>query len=1180
MNHSRAENPWIRRQHIRGLAAIGLGAVGLTMLSGAAALGPLSLKEDFDPKAPSTKLSPQFPAAAIGQNGTRSAIYQTGGFSFGLTNQLLPNALPVGQYQDVEPEIKIDLFGNIYVTAIQGVPDGLDLWKSTDQGQTFTFLGQPDGVQCLTQPICADEIGVGGADDSIAVSSGGHLYISSLWFGSLSFATSSNGGFAPWLQNPVASNIPSVDRQWIAAFGPQTVYLSYNQIVPFAVGMPDTNVVFIQKSTDGGKTFSAPAPMYPVDSPVVAAWQGNLAVDQYNGNIYTTFRPYEANGHTRAELWLLKSTDGGSTWSLNKIYQGASGKDAANVWPIMAVDRGGNVHLAFSECDRNYATGVNSNCVVKLMSSSDGGNTWLDPVQVNNGQETRYAVEPWMVAGGPGIVDLAWYGADIDSSDQSGQWHVYFSQTRNALASSPTFNQVKAVPQVVHTRDICLDGASCTGDRSLAEYFTVTLDPGGNANIAFSDDVNNTSSFNGGLARTWYTKQISGPSAFNPVSGPAAATFAPSVAIPNSDGRNEPNMHVDSHNCIFAAAINGTSSAVAKSADNGASFGSMKAIGMVGIGPHGADCDITTIPKPDHSRPDYLYTADLGITSVHIGKSTDGGNTFAEPGMNGSAGEAAPSSDRMWFAWDKNLPSAGDQTVYLMDHEAASETIRFAALTNDLAWSPPNDAMTAPELIAPPDSTIPNTYPGRAFVLPTTDEVCGLFAASTVATNTMAPPFGKTPNAWLAIGPPPSAAGFPPGPFTDYPVFKGLLDSPATAPAAAITYGNSIGNLWPSAAADSSGNIYAAWAMNNARVNAAQSDTGAPSTTFDIWMAVSHDGGKNFYGPFKVSSGTGTSIFPWITAGDAGRVDIVWYQSSSIGPPLTADPSNPGSLTGGSNSMPPGSTWNVMFAQSLNANDREPSFTVVQAGDHVMHTGSISTGGLTGIFNDRSLGDFFEVAIGPDGLANIAYTDTSMSPNDIAYLRQKSGPIALTNPTFPTCLGDVVPLLGIASRKSHGAAGDFDIDLGQGGNSGIECRSGGANGDYKIVFTFSNNLISVDHASIESGVGSVASSIIGPNPNQYTVNLTGIANAQHITVTLRAVHDTTDNIADVSTSMRVLVGDTNGDGFVNSADIGQTKSKSGQAVDSTNFREDVNADGFLNSADIGLVKSKSGTALP
>ena len=62
--------------------------------------------------------------------------------------------------------------------------------------------------------------------------------------------------------------------------------------------------------------------------------------------------------------------------------------------------------------------------------------------------------------------------------------------------------------------------------------------------------------------------------------------------------------------------------------------------------------------------------------------------------------------------------------------------------------------------------------------------------------------------------------------------------------------------------------------------------------------------------------------------------------------------------------------------------------------------------------------------------------------------------------------------------------------------------------------------------------------------------------------------------------MDVLIGDTNADRFVDSADIAQTKSQSGHAVTNSNFREDVNEDGFLDSADIGLVKSKSGTALP
>ena len=56
----------------------------------------------------------------------------------------------------------------------------------------------------------------------------------------------------------------------------------------------------------------------------------------------------------------------------------------------------------------------------------------------------------------------------------------------------------------------------------------------------------------------------------------------------------------------------------------------------------------------------------------------------------------------------------------------------------------------------------------------------------------------------------------------------------------------------------------------------------------------------------------------------------------------------------------------------------------------------------------------------------------------------------------------------------------------------------------------------------------------------------------------------------------MLLGDTNADGLVNSADISQTKSQTGAAVTSGNFREDVNTDEFINSADISLVKSKAG----
>src|SRR5437667_7734483 len=40
------------------------------------------------------------------------------------------------------------------------------------------------------------------------------------------------------------------------------------------------------------------------------------------------------------------------------------------------------------------------------------------------------------------------------------------------------------------------------------------------------------------------------------------------------------------------------------------------------------------------------------------------------------------------------------------------------------------------------------------------------------------------------------------------------------------------------------------------------------------------------------------------------------------------------------------------------------------------------------------------------------------------------------------------------SRKTHGAAGTFDIPLPLTGNVGVECRSGGATNDYQMIIHF------------------------------------------------------------------------------------------------------------------------------
>jgi hypothetical protein len=125
-------------------------------------------------------------------------------------------------------------------------------------------------------------------------------------------------------------------------------------------------------------------------------------------------------------------------------------------------------------------------------------------------------------------------------------------------------------------------------------------------------------------------------------------------------------------------------------------------------------------------------------------------------------------------------------------------------------------------------------------------------------------------------------------------------------------------------------------------------------------------------------------------------------------------------------------------------------------------------------------------------------------------------------------------------------------------------------------------LTSVAGANVSSGTGSISSSAIDANdPHRYIVNLTGVTNAQIVTVTLANLSDSAGhNSATVAASMGLLLGDTTANGAVNSSDIAQTQAQSGQLVTISNFREDVTANGAVNSSDISLVQSQSGSALP
>jgi hypothetical protein len=179
---------------------------------------------------------------------------------------------------------------------------------------------------------------------------------------------------------------------------------------------------------------------------------------------------------------------------------------------------------------------------------------------------------------------------------------------------------------------------------------------------------------------------------------------------------------------------------------------------------------------------------------------------------------------------------------------------------------------------------------------------------------------------------------------------------------------------------------------------------------------------------------------------------------------------------------------------------------------------------------------------------------------------------------------------GAVSRKTHGGAGNFDVNLPLTGTPGIECRSTGGTNDYTMVVTFAANVTVTGSPQAQVtvgtgcvGTGGVCSGNVSVSANVVTIPLTTITNVQTINVRLNGVNNAaaTDAPAtDFTIPMSILVGDTNANGSVNAADVSQTKARIGQAVNVTNFRSDINANGSINASDTAIVKQNSGTSLP
>lgn len=182
-----------------------------------------------------------------------------------------------------------------------------------------------------------------------------------------------------------------------------------------------------------------------------------------------------------------------------------------------------------------------------------------------------------------------------------------------------------------------------------------------------------------------------------------------------------------------------------------------------------------------------------------------------------------------------------------------------------------------------------------------------------------------------------------------------------------------------------------------------------------------------------------------------------------------------------------------------------------------------------------------------------------------------------TNQTLVVTGSTAPPLVlqNVVSRKTHGAAGTFDLALGLvATNPTTEPRQGP---NTTIVFTFNQPPTS---GTAAVSVGTAVAGVPTFSGNSMIVPLSGLTNIQYVTVNVSNVASTAGGTGSGSVRIGFLLGDVNQNRVVTLADLGLVNAQLAQPVTAANFLKDVNVSGTLTLADKAIANANLTTSLP
>jgi hypothetical protein len=485
-------------------ARVAIGALFLIISVGLVVLALTVNKQHAAPSAPEAVLPP--PSIAFSHN-TIVDFSATSGEPF-------INSAPV----TVPPNTPV---GSPFISVPFGFSTTISLlWKSADGGRSFIQLGTPITRDAVTSP--------GGGDTHQSFDNVGRFYYNDLSAACVTTAVSDDGGNTFPKVNPVACLGPSDpggaqdDRQWIGGFGGSSLAnvmdpasRGYSTVRNLAVGVGGN--FHLNRTRDGGFTWPSGQAIGTVTQ------SGPMVVDKtkrnFGGTDYIVVYQLFYSGGT-LNMFRIRDPDTGAAVIVDNVTIGTPGGGIANVFPVMAVGRTGELYVTWSDTIAIY-----------MMTSTDRGDNWsaVKRVSPTTGEPgTGTIIMPWVIAGDAGRADVVWYRSNLAGNPTSAanRWDIYMAQSLNALDASPTWTYTKVNEHTIHFGQICLAGLNCdlavppgSLDRSFLEFPSITIDHRGAAMITWNDNTNQSAVTAAapqvtGAPYVMFSKQICGPSLF------------------------------------------------------------------------------------------------------------------------------------------------------------------------------------------------------------------------------------------------------------------------------------------------------------------------------------------------------------------------------------------------------------------------------------------------------------------------------------------------------------------------------------------------------------------------------------------------------------------------------------------------------------------------------------------